>query len=747
MACLLFFLLAIASSLAVSSGVDAITIVVTGTPGAPGGGGVDGEPGGPADATAISSDPANEATATGGQGGSGVDANGGAGGDASATAETNAAGPASAIATATGGNGGDATGFLHLAGAGGSARAAAHASGAGGSEARAFATGGQGGNGAFEAFGAGGGDAVLVDAVSGSDPMALELEQRATGGPPGNFGDEGAAASTGDFENPAGGDLHAIIAAVGSTAHIGGSATSTAGGDATLEATARANGGALVIDPLVAVATGSGDASASLEAEQLAGGGTLSLMNRVDAIASSAAALALRQTAKAEAASESILDVTRSAALLDLEANAEGGDATIFVRGSNDAGDLHLGGEAIGGRDASVDPFAARAEFEAHTSGDGHAIEIGSVTRPARAIGGEAGHRPPTRGGDAEVIATGIALGNSAVRIDVVVEGGDGSEFHGGNATVRAEGSGGGTEAVEVIAAAIGDPGLYAIGGDADADAVASGHGYVRAAAVAHGGVHDSELAGGAGFARARASGATGQVEAAASSAILFDGEQADDEQEGPIEVRLSASVAGEAAVAASSRLLGFAPGSDDAAFDGFVRSAYQADPSLLGDALAGNPHAMAAGPPDPDDELFALVETGLRSGGGTGRTFTTEIVLGRRFSEFDDLPEAVLVSFLDPEIDAAAFGSLTLRSWDERDPGDVYEIVFASALDALAFLDDGRLVFGGLPQSRHLEIVFETTGAEGAFFLDLVVAAVPEPSAALLLALGLLVMGLRRAW
>jgi mannitol-specific phosphotransferase system IIBC component len=35
----------------------------------------------------------------------------------------------------------------------------------------------------------------------------------------------------------------------------------------------------------------------------------------------------------------------------------------------------------------------------------------------------------------------------------------------------------------------------------------------------------------------------------------------------------------------------------------------------------------------------------------------------------------------------------------------------------------------------RHLEIVFETTGLEGDFFLDLVMAAVPEPGLGLLLA------------
>jgi hypothetical protein len=740
---------------------DALTITVTGNAGADGVA-VNGEPGEPADAIAISADPANDATATGGRGGSSIDASGGAGGEASAVAETNVAAPASARATATGGKGGDSTGFLHVAGDGGDATAAAHAIGAGGSQARAFATGGRGGQAnAGAVVGGAGGAATLIDAVSGSDATALVLEQRALGGDGGSSlvgGAGGDATSTGDFENTAGGDLLVTLSAIGGSggfgptrgasggARVGGSATSSGAGDAAIEAYAR-TAGALVLDPVSAHATGSGDASASLEAELLADGSTLTLDNDVDATAGSGAALAFRQTAKADAASESRLDVPRSAALLTLEANAEGGDAAIFVRGSNDAGDLRLGGQALGGR-SELTPFDARAEFEAHTSGDGHDIEIGGAGGPAGALGGR-GRAGNVAAGDAVVIATAMALGNSAVHIDVFAEGGAVEASSNGAATARAEGSGGGTEAVDVTATARGGDEVYSAGGDALADALATGLGAVSARAIAHGGIYDGlPLPGGAGFARARASGASGEVEAVASSAILFDGELADDEQEGPIEVRLAASVACETSVAASSQRFDFAPGSDDAALDGFIRSAYHAGPSVMAAALAGNPLASAAGL-RPRRELFALVELGIASGGGTAQTFEADIILGHPsgFDDFDDVPEAVLVSFLDPAIDSAAFGSLTLRSWDTRDVSDVYEVVFTSALDALAFLDDGRLLFDGEPTQRHLEIVFETTGAEGAFFLDLVVAAVPEPSAALLLALSLLGMGLRRAW
>jgi hypothetical protein len=477
-----------------------------------------------------------------------------------------------------------------------------------------------------------------------------------------------------------------------------------------------------------------------------AAGTRLSLTNRVDASAGNAAAIALRQTVRAEAATESILDVTKSAALLELEANADGGDAAIFVRGTNDAGDIRLAGQALGG-DADVDPFDAVAEFEAHTTGDGHDIEIGSASRPAGAIGGSGGHNPTVQGGDAQVLATGVALGNSAVRIDVVAEGGDGDDnLVAGDAATHAEGSGGGTEAVEVTATAIGGGRPFiGIGGNAVAEALASGLGAVSARAVAVGGSHYEQRTppGGEAFARAVASGASGSAEAVASTRVLFDGADADDEQPVPITVGLAATVAGDAAVAASSRQREFGAGTEAPDLDGFIRSAYHADDALVSAALAGNPLASAGPFADPADQAYALVELGLRSGGGAARTFTASIVLGNdNFDDLDPRPEGVLISFLDPELDAAAFGSLTLRSFDEEDPGDVYEMVFASALDALAFLDDGRLVFAGLPGVRHLEIVFETTGAEGSLFLDLLIAAVPEPAAGALLVLAAL--GLR---
>jgi hypothetical protein len=716
---------------------DALTIVVSGDPGTSEPFGVNGGMGGAADAVAISTEATNRATATGGRGGDGVEALGGAGGAATATAETSVAAPASAIAAATGGGGGNASGFRRTAGEGGDASASARASGSGGSQARAFATGGRGGSGGFQAFGGGGDDAVRADAVSGSDPVALTLEQRATGGARGNGGEDGAAVSTGDFDNAAGGDLHVLLAATGGNAHVGGSATSSAAGDAALEAVAR-TAGAFRFDPLLAHATGSGDARAFLEAERFGAGATLSLANQVDAFADGGGAVALRQTAKAEGASESILDVTKSAALLDLEANAEGGEASIFVRGSNDAGDLRMSGEARGdARSDDPGPRDGIAVFEAVTTGDGHDIEIGLPGRPARATG--AGANRPREAGAGRIEARAEALGNSSVRIDVIAEGGDHDDFHGGDAFANAEGRGGGTESVEVLATALGE-GFYSVGGDAGADVLALGQGAVHGRAVAHGGIHDSAVPGSAAVARARGIGSGGSVEAVASSTRLFGGWRADDEQAGRITVSLAAPVSGDIALSASSRTVGFAPEAEDPALDGVIRSAYQPEASLLDAAFAGNPRAAAA--PAPTPRLFALVEFEARSGGGHAKAFSAEIVLEDPFAgfrEMDPKPEAVLFSFLDPEFDAAAFGSLTLRSWDTRNPADIYEITFATALDALAFLDDGRLLFGGVPRARHLEIILETTSSAGDFFLDLVVAAVPEPSLAALLVLALL--------
>ena len=737
----------------------ALTIVENGTAGTQGAGGVDGGPGGPAVADLVSGDATNTATANGGLGGSATNANGGDGGAATASAETNVSAPATAEATANGGRGGNANGAPGVGGDGGDATAEAHATGIGGSEARAFAVGGDGGNATNGALSGGdGGDGILDDAVSGDDSTALVLEQTAIGGNGGqgtfgsDGGDGGDATSIGDFTNAAGGDLSVTLratagirgvgspAGAGGTARVGGSATSSGAGDASLEATAR--GESLVLDPVLAHATGSGDASASLDAQLTAAGLGLSLTNAVDAVADGGGSVSLRQSVVADGDTESVLDVTRSAPLLELEANAEGGNASIAVRGSNDAGDVRLGGRASGG-DADTAPLDAVATFEAHTSGDGHDIEIGSGADPAGATGGRGDAGPDIRGGDADVVATATALGNSAVRIDVAALGGDGAEIHGGDASVRAEGSGGGTEAVDVTAAALGDASLYGIGGNSDAEAIAHGLGAVSATAIARGGVHQGGDPGGSGFARAQASGASGQVEAVASTATLFDGEDADDEQIGQIGVGLAATVAGETAVAAASSRFDFLPGSSDPAFDGFIRSLYQPDASTLAAAVAGNPLAAAAPPPQDDTELLSLVELAATSGGGLAQTYTATITIGdpSGFGEYDDVPEGILVSFLDPVIDAAAFGSLTLRSFDLDDPGDVYEVAFASALDALAFLDDGRLVFAGEPTLRQLELVFETTGEEGAFFLDLIVQTVPEPSALALLALAALVV------
>lgn len=402
------------------------------------------------------------------------------------------------------------------------------------------------------------------------------------------------------------------------------------------------------------------------------------------------------------------------------------------------AGAAHEGGE----------PLDAHAVFEAVTSGDGHDIEIGYAGRPAGAVGGSANHS--IEAGNARLDATATAFGNSAVRIDVSALGGDGSDFLSGDALVIAEGHGGGAQPVHVFAAATGSDAFYGRGGDAHAEASASGAGEAVARAVSSGGITWGRLGyyDGSAFARAQASGSVGYAEAIASSERLYDGEQADDDQVARVLTAIRAAVSDGAVIAASTHFHEFAACALDPDIDASLQAAYTPAQALRDEALSGNPRAASA-PFARPGALSALVEFRASAREGVTQTFTANIMLGSPyggFEDFDPKPEGILVSFLDPEIDAAGFGSLTLRSWDTRAPGDVHEVNFASALEALAFLDDGRLVFGGEPRERILELVFETSGLEGELFLDFIVAAVPEPGLPILLGLaGLIGAGHRR--
>jgi hypothetical protein len=535
------------------------------------------------------------------------------------------------------------------------------------------------------------------------------------------------------------------------------------GGDVTLVATARSGSGyrvgALRLDPLVAIAAGTGNARVELDAAAGEAWGTryhptpatpLSLENAVDAIAGAGAEIALVQSATSTGGATSVLDVAKSAALLDLEANARGGDAHISLSGSNDAGDVRLGGEAVAGRSGA--PSDASAVFDAETRGDGHDIEIGS---PSRSTGARGSESTEGRGGDANVEARANALGNGAVTIDVVAEGGgaDWSEpgGYGGNAWTSARGQSAGTQSVTVAATARGGGGGYdwsGPGGDATSQAEAIGLGATSAHATARAGYPGGwreKLIGGGASALARATGSVAEARAVASSSLPFDGEHDRDWEIAWIELTASASLPGHASVGASTDLTRFPAAGADPTTDAFVRAAFAPESALLDLALAGNPRAQATLPPARPKLPIALVEVQARSRAGAPQVLEASIVLDGSFRSFDDQVKAIQFSFLDPELDSSALASLTLRSWDTRNPADIYEITFATALDALAFLDDRRLVFGGVPHARHLEIILETTGADGDFFLDLVVAAVPEPSLAALLALALLAAPLAR--
>jgi hypothetical protein len=168
-------------------------------------------------------------------------------------------------------------------------------------------------------------------------------------------------------------------------------------------------------------------------------------------------------------------------------------------------------------------------------------------------------------------------------------------------------------------------------------------------------------------------------------------------------------------------------------------------DASDVAPALAGKERVSAHVPPS---QAIAMGFVGFSPDqGAADEPLHAESVLTVRPSKLP-LADAIGVGFLDPEI-SGAFGSLHLVI--KHNAAVVIDRTFSDAAAIDAFFDDQYLELAnaasGYASYETFELLLDLAGYEAGsvFRVGYVVGAVPEPTTAFLLALGLALLSHRR--
>lgn len=456
----------------------------------------------------------------------------------------------------------------------------------------------------------------------------------------------------------------------------------------------------------------------------------------------------------------------------------DGGDSELSLNGSNTAGRVELQGSAWSGAGGG-DNFRpgsggdAHVDFRATTDGDDHAVVIGreSPIGPelSGAKGGVGGSLPfifglPTPGdGNAGLGGNAVSRSEGHARSDSTVDvvdralggnGGQGSPGrvfpprgsggHGGEATSEAIGIGGGRSRVAVRSnASGGHGGLLLIsggnGGNARAFTRAEGFGEIQASATALGGTATTNTgSAGSAHARTEAFGKSGSALAdAATGAGSFGGLRAAVTRDVRKLTYVDAAATYGAPIA--TRPLDV---------DGSAFLAGHLAPSVLLDSV----HVTGSLESLFNETPGAVVKTigGWQAAGGTGRDSfqTTELDITLTTPDSND---DLILAIFDLQETNGGFEELVFRLevfgeafGDEMVFSDIKTArsFFASAIVLGAAYLDG-FTPGDVPAVRAIFDV--TLGNRQSIGMSIAAVVVPEPSTAILLGFGLMLIGRRR--
>jgi hypothetical protein len=414
----------------------------------------------------------------------------------------------------------------------------------------------------------------------------------------------------------------------------------------------------------------------------------------------------------------------------------DGGDATSESTGiAGGVSRVEVWDRATGGAGGAVNSwsFSPPPPPSSYRVGDGGAASstaFGSthggapILVSAQATGGAAGGQRTDFGagigGNAAAVATGASEGDGDVRVAATATGGSDNWL-------------------------VGQPfyqPLGGVGGTASANASGSGLGRVDVNANAAGGRTRGSTHGGDAFARATGVGSAGDLVADAStgataitsvtshanSPLLDSASVAAHASENGTVLRGSLAD-GHAAFAFTSALL-----------DSAETAAVVGTHSTVSSTLAAFRASSTA----------ALVDFGAAKTQAGSDSILLEASASFEFGRLDSSDNAMLmISFIDPEVLGSGFDRLQFEAM--LGTTEIYDEEFTSVAAALAFFDDRVKVLDGIltkdlvGQILSLSFGWEISGTGDGFATSVLINAVPEPSAGLLVLIGLLAIAARQ--